>query len=101
MIEAMITRLGDGTGYMCTKCDKVAIDKGNLKKHVICMYMPETANYCRICGKKFKNENVLSSHISTQHRHPQTSQDCNICGNVKYPKYTFQHMNRFTVTTRT
>ena len=91
MIEAMITKLGDGTGYMCTKCDKVAKDKGNLKKHVIGMHMPETANYCKICGKKFKNEHRLANHIS-RHRHPHLSQDCNICGKTLRNGAIYKHL---------
>ena len=95
----MMTKLGDGSGFMCTKCDKVTTGpaaKGNLKQHIISMHVSDTAKYCKICGKKFKNEHVLSSHISAQHRNPQPKKahECNLCGKVLRNGAISKHMRR-------
>ena len=55
-------------GFICLVCQKVALHKGNLKKHVVGMHLGDSSQNCDICGKRFKNLNSLQNHVSINHR---------------------------------
>jgi len=67
-IDAMISKLEDGAGYLCLVCHKVVVQKGNLKKHISSMHIGDQPRDCNFCGKRFKNMNSLQNHISLSHR---------------------------------
>jgi len=66
LIESMIAKHEEG--FICIVCQKVALHKGNLKKHVVGMHLGDSSQNCDICGKRFKNLNSLQNHVSINHR---------------------------------
>jgi len=56
------------SGFVCLICQRVCSAKGNMKKHIESVHIPEEPQPCGFCEKKFKNKNSLQNHTSLSHR---------------------------------
>ena len=55
--------------YECTICQKTALQKANLIKHIESVHFPNYFVYnCNYCDKTFPNRNNMYTHISTFHK---------------------------------
>jgi hypothetical protein len=97
LIKSMITYIESTDNFMCTRCDKITsgkAGKGNMKKHIISIHMPqeyEESKECNLCRKILKNTNSLAAHISINHR--GTVEKCEICNmTLKTQKSLSKHM---------
>ncbi|XP_015589820.2 zinc finger protein ZFP69 isoform X12 [Cephus cinctus] len=67
----------------CAECDKVFTDEEKLQKHRIKVHQQERPFQCILCGKCFKTEEFLKTHLK-QHNKRFT---CDICGISKVSGY--------------
>ncbi|XP_076544817.1 uncharacterized protein LOC117601729 isoform X13 [Osmia lignaria lignaria] len=67
----------------CEECDKTFVDEEKLKKHMIKVHQKEKPFQCVLCGKCFKTEEFLKTHLK-QHNKRFT---CDICGISKVSGY--------------
>jgi len=59
----------EGGRWKCLICSKVTQHRGNLRQHFVSNHFTVETNLpCQYCGRNFKNENSLNSHVSQSHR---------------------------------
>ncbi|XP_043667204.1 zinc finger protein 2-like isoform X11 [Vespula pensylvanica] len=67
----------------CEECDRVFLNEKKLHKHMIKAHQQEKPYQCALCGKCFKTEEFLKTHLK-QHNKRFT---CDICGVSKVSGY--------------
>lgn len=57
--------------YRCSLCGKFAVNKSNMRKHMLVMHVRPTHQPCPYCTKVFRNKYYLNYHVKACSHNPE------------------------------
>ena len=65
--------------WQCSKCSYQAKRKDHMQNHIQARHVIADPVPCQFCNKLYKNQQVLSVHISNYHNSSDENLECSIC----------------------